>query len=74
MTYKLYNFSAFGKTQDVAVPLNYLGLVYEKTDAMALANEKLLWKMDEFIKQSNGHWHEINPTTFEWVTDHGIWD
>lgn len=74
MTYKLYNFSAFGKTQDVAVPLNYMGLVYEKADAMSLANEKFLWKTDEFIKQSSGYWHEVDSTTFEWVTVHGIWD
>jgi hypothetical protein len=74
MTYKLYNFSAFGQTQDVAVPLNYMGVVWEKKDAMGLANEKFLWKIDEFNNQSNGYWHEVNPTTFEWVTVEGIWD
>ena len=74
MTYKLYSFSAFGKTQDVAVPLNYLGVVYEKRDAMSLANEKLLWKTDEFIKQSNGFWREVEPTKFVWTVEEAIWD
>jgi hypothetical protein len=51
-----------------------MGVVWEKKDAMGLANEKFLWKIDEFNNQSNGYWHEVNPTTFEWVTVEGIWD
>jgi hypothetical protein len=74
MTYKLYNFSAFGKTQDVAVPLNHMGVVLEKKDAMGLANEKFLWKINEFNERSNGYWYEVDPTTFQWVTVEGIWD
>ena len=74
MTYKLYSFSAFGRTQDIAVPLNYLGVIWEKKDAYSMANEKFLWKLDEFNNQSGGYWHEVDTTTFEWVAVHGIWD
>ena len=74
MTYKLYSFSAFGRSQDIATPVNDFGLVYEKANAMGLANEKFLWKMNEFNEQSNGYWHEVNHTTFTWVPIEGIWD
>jgi hypothetical protein len=64
-----YKFNAFGETRYITVPVNILGAVYEKGDAMVQANQELLWSHPEFIKNSNGTWFKSseNVREFNWM-------
>lgn len=62
-----YTFTAFNQTAQFEAD-NDLGVVYERGDAMGQANREFLWKLPEFLKDSQGTWVEIDRHSFRWVS------